>query len=470
MDEPGGLLIGRRVGGFEVVDLLGRGAFASVYRTVQVSLRREVALKVLDPIIARNPDAARRFEAEGRRVARLDHPAILPVYEAGDDDGVRYLAMRLVRGHTLADELREHTLPRDRVAHIAEVVAGALDHAHSRDIIHRDVKPSNILIEGNRLWLSDFGIAATTQTVGAYTTGAIGTPEYIAPEQLDTRSGGIDGRADFYSLGCTLYECLVGHPPFRADELLAVLHAQASQPVPSTGDVALDSFFLRALAKDRSQRYASGSEMVAALRAAIGGTVLSAPVEEAASPSPTSPPDRRRRRWSVAASIVIAGAVVAALLIATRHPSTPTAPLRPGVTGPVVVEDPAGARWRLLANWSVEGINPSADSNETVTAIKDSGARIAEIVVDANRSETAMALARRAGPYQCGTDPLPITFGGGSGAFCQLQGTDWTQPSNKAEFYAYYANTKGQSWTVLVSNRVSQLDVTVFRNSFRFEV
>jgi len=465
----------RWVGGFEVGQRLGQGASATVYRARQVSLQRDVALKILDPLVARNPEAARRFEAEGRRVAVLDHPAILPVFEAGNDDGVRFLAMRLVEGHTLADELRGGALTAERILQIAAPVAGALDHAHQREIVHRDVKPGNILIEGDRVWLSDFGIAATTQEVGAYTTGALGTAEYMAPEQIQPRPGGIDGRADLYAFGCTLYECLVGHPPYQAGELLALLHAQATAPVPSTGNVALDRFFLRALAKDPERRQASGAELVGDLRAALGGALVDVP-------PPPAPPDAvpggpavaagHRPRWgrAVAGPLVLAGAIGSLLLVANHHGGTSTAALRPGLTGPVVVVDPVGVRWRLPAHWRVEGVNPSSDHSATVTALADGGGRVAEITVEFNRSETGDALARRAGPDQCPTEPLPISFGNLTGAYCLLHGPDWNAPHPDVGFDAYYANTKGQSWVILVAAaRVSTTELTAFRNSFTFE-
>jgi serine/threonine protein kinase len=180
----GDALTGKRLGGFDVGDVLGQGGFATVYRAHQVRLGRDVALKVLDPALMRDPDNARRFDREGRTAASLDHPCIVPVYEAGEEHGLFFLAMRLVRGRSLAEEVHEQgRLTPQRTVAVVSAVASALDHAHSRGILHRDVKPANILGEGSHVWLSDFGIAALAHDVGHYTQGAIGTAAYMAPEQ-----------------------------------------------------------------------------------------------------------------------------------------------------------------------------------------------------------------------------------------------------------------------------------------------
>jgi serine/threonine-protein kinase len=278
-------LAGRRLGGFELVEPLGAGAFATVWRARQLRLGRDAAVKVLDPVVARNPDAARRFEREGRSAASLDHPHIVPVYEAGEEDGFVYLAMRLVEGGTLEDLLDESgPVSADRAIELLEPVAAALDHAHSRDLTHRDIKPSNILLGPLQVWLADFGIAATTQEIGRYTTGALGTAEYMAPEQAS--AGEIDHRADLYALGCVVFHCLVGHPPYVGDEVMPVLMAHVNDPVPRVDDDGLAGFFETALAKDPDDRYQSGTELIAALRDLSGAdepTVLP-PIGRTASP------------------------------------------------------------------------------------------------------------------------------------------------------------------------------------------
>ena len=304
-------LAGRRLGGFELQHEIGAGAYASVWRARQLRLGRDVAVKVLDPLVARNPDAARRFEREGRSAAALDHTGIIPVYEAGEDDGVVYLAMRLVEGPTLADVLRDGGMPRERVVHVVDAVADALDHAHARGLVHRDVKPSNILLEGDRVWLGDFGIAASAREIGRYTTGAIGTVAYMAPEQA--RAADIDHRADLYALGCVVFECVTGRPPFDGGDLVSTMTAHVNDPIPSSGSAALDAFFARALAKDPDARFQSGAELAAALRDAVGRGV---------GPPPARVPSRRpigRRlgtKTVLAMAVAAVVAVIAGLLVA----------------------------------------------------------------------------------------------------------------------------------------------------------
>ena len=202
-----------------------------MWRARQLRLDRDVAVKVLDPLVARDPTAARRFEREGRAAASLDHPSIVPVYEAGDDDGLYYLAMRIVDGETLADLIdREAPLPPARVLELLAPIADALDAAHASGLIHRDVKPANILIEHGRPYLADFGIAASARELGRYTTGSIGTAEYMAPEQA--RGDDLDHRSDLYALGCVAYHALTGRSAFARDDIVATLLAHSVDPVP----------------------------------------------------------------------------------------------------------------------------------------------------------------------------------------------------------------------------------------------
>jgi eukaryotic-like serine/threonine-protein kinase len=290
-------LLGRHLGAYEIEAVIGRGAFATVYRARHRELGREAAVKVLDPVVAHDPHAARRFSDEARRAAVLDHPGIVPVYDAGEDQGFAYLAMRLISGPTLSDEIeRDGHLSPQRLLDVVTSLAAALDHAHDRGIVHRDVKPDNVLLESGRVYLADFGIAATVQSAGRYTTGAIGTAQYMAPEQA--RVGPIDGRADLYALGCVTYECFTGTPPYAGTDFAALLVAHAQDPAPGSGWLPMDTFVVRALAKHPDDRFRSGAELVAALQQALAGERLASPQPASRrDPDPPPPPLPGRRRW-----------------------------------------------------------------------------------------------------------------------------------------------------------------------------
>jgi serine/threonine protein kinase len=259
------------------------------------------------------------------------------VFAAGDLDGLLYLAMRLVPGCSLADELATSgPLTDDRLVEVVSALAGALDHAHQRGIVHRDVKPANILVEGERVWLTDFGIAATMQAAGRYTTGALGTAAYMAPEQIRPALGEIDGRADLYALGCVIYECVTGRPPYVADDLVALLYAQAQQAIPSTGRVAIDAFMLRALAKNAADRFPSGEVLLDGLREAIAGHIL-APVSGGATVPVSRPRPRPGWRRRVGGLVAVVAAVGASYLLTHRHRTPgpgPLATLTPSLVGP----------------------------------------------------------------------------------------------------------------------------------------
>ncbi len=322
---------GRRLGGFELIELLGEGSYGSVWRARQVRLERDVAVKVLDPVVARDPTAARRFEREGRAAASLDHPAIVPVYEAGDDDGLYYLAMRLVSGTTLADVIdAEAPLDRRRVAELLGPIGDALDAAHRAGLIHRDVKPANILLEAEQPYLSDFGIAASAREIGRYTTGSIGTAEYMAPEQA--RGEEIDHRADLYALGCVAYHALTGVSPFRRDDVVSTLLAHTADPVPPTGHGDLDAFFARALAKKPADRFGSGTELV---RALAGGAAVEPPPAHEAEPT-----GRRPVGWIVAAVVAVVAFVIAGVVVANRDDSGGTTDATVVATDPVASDPP----------------------------------------------------------------------------------------------------------------------------------
>jgi serine/threonine protein kinase len=225
---------GARIGGFEVQEMLGRGGMAVVYRATQVRLQRPVALKVLNPVLATDESFVQRFHAEGINSARLEHPNIVPVYEAGEDGGYAFLAIKLVEGETMGSYLeRRGALPPHEALTLLADVAEALEYAHGVGFIHRDVKPGNVLIDmRGHVYLSDFGLSKALGTTGLTSTGQwMGTAEYMAPEQA--RGGEVDRRVDLYALGCMAFECLTGRPPFEADDLVVMIMAHATREVPS---------------------------------------------------------------------------------------------------------------------------------------------------------------------------------------------------------------------------------------------
>jgi tRNA A-37 threonylcarbamoyl transferase component Bud32 len=285
---------GQVLGRYVLESAIGSGGFASVYRAVDTMLDRPVALKVLDQRAHRNPTVARRFLLEGRAVASLDHPAVVPVYDAGEHDDLLWMAMRLVVGGSLEDALgagRRFT-PAEVVA-LVDRIGPALDHAHSQGVVHRDVKPSNILLgDGDpaRAWLADFGIAATARTAGRYTTGTLGTAAYMAPEQA--RPSEVGPSADVYSLGCVVFELVTGDRPFPGTDHIALLMAHATAPVPTVGDPAVDELFARTLAKAPADRPPSGGAFAAELHTVLLGSATAAPAAAALTdPVPASSED-----------------------------------------------------------------------------------------------------------------------------------------------------------------------------------
>jgi DNA-binding CsgD family transcriptional regulator len=296
---------GSVIADFRIEDVVGRGGMGVVYRATELSLGRPVALKVIAPHLAEDPGFKARFVRESRLSASLDHPHIVPVYGAGEADGVPYIAMRFVEGVNLRMEIAaKGRLEPIRAVRVIEQIAFALDAAHERGLVHRDVKPANVLIsrhgDDEHAYLTDFGVTKTrTSTASRTGTGEwAGTLDYVAPEQL--RGERVDARADVYSLGCVLYQCLTAHVPFPRDSDLATLWAHISEAPPSASDVfpdvpaELSALVSRALAKVPEQRYASAGEFARAVRGALahspsrGGTV-----ERPTRPS--APPARPRR-------------------------------------------------------------------------------------------------------------------------------------------------------------------------------
>lgn len=257
------------IGGYEMLKVLGRGGMAVVYHAQQLALERHVALKLIAPDYARSPIFRERFLRESRIAAAVEHPNVIPLYEAGEDAGLLYIAMRYVDGFDLDAVLRRlGPLSVEDAVRIVSQLAGALDAAHARGLVHRDVKPSNVLLEDDlsHAYLTDFGIARAAGATAALTSVGmfVGTPDYAAPEQI--AGGEIDGRVDIYALGALLYQALTGHLPYEREDLLAKLNAHAEAPPPRVSDVApalasFDSVIARAMAKLPGDRPQTASEL-----------------------------------------------------------------------------------------------------------------------------------------------------------------------------------------------------------------
>ncbi len=279
-DDP---RVGTELAGYRIESLLGWGGMSVVYLAEDLRLKRKVALKLLAASLAEDDSFRDRFLRESELAAAIDHPNIVPIYEAGTTEDVLFIAMRYVEGSDLRERLHHGRLDPGDATDILTQVASALDAAHARGLVHRDVKPSNVLLDtaarpdgSDHVYLADFGLTRrASDEAGIGDNGHLmGTIDYVAPEQIAGEE--IDGRADVHSLGCLLYECFVGQPPFRRDTDIAVVfaHLEAEPPAPSAGrpelPAALDAVIARALAKEPEQRYSSCRELArAALSVAV---------------------------------------------------------------------------------------------------------------------------------------------------------------------------------------------------------
>jgi serine/threonine-protein kinase len=283
---PGGFGPGSFIAGYRLDEQIGRGGMAVVYRAWDSRLERRVALKILAPELARDDEFRQRFIRESRAAAAVDHHNIIPIYEAGEAGGVLFIAMRFVDGRDVQTIINQRgALPPSRVCDIVTQVAAALDAAHAHGLVHRDVKPGNMLRDPSvgsdhtdHVYLSDFGLSkhAVSQSSPSLTSQGqfLGTLNYVAPEQIEGRP--VDGRTDEYGLACSTFEMLTGSPPFRRDETLAIMYAQlSSQPPAVTSSrpdlpAAVDQVMAKALAKSQDDRYPTCLEFAAALRRACG--------------------------------------------------------------------------------------------------------------------------------------------------------------------------------------------------------
>jgi streptogramin lyase/tRNA A-37 threonylcarbamoyl transferase component Bud32 len=341
------------IAGFEIDSEIGRGGMGAVYLAHQSAPRRRVALKVLRPELAADPAFRERFERESEAAASTEHPNIVPIYAAGRSNDVLYIAMRFVDGTDLGRLIdADGRLSTERTVAIVSQVAAALDAAHARGLVHRDVKPANVLLDaGGNAYLSDFGLIKRSEIdTGVTRTGQfMGSIESCAPEQI--RGDEVGHRADVYSLGCLLYRCLTGSPPFPRDSEVATLYAHLEQPPPSATAVrpdlpaGIDRVIATAMAKRPDDRYGSAGELAADTRRALGVRTEGAP----------APLPRRRLAVIVGAAVfAIAAALVGVLATRGNGPRARTGPPAGPPIGSVVRLDPStGAVARTISGLTV---------------------------------------------------------------------------------------------------------------------
>jgi len=276
---------GQMLGPYRIINQIGEGGMATVYKAYQPSMDRNVAIKVLPGRLAESREFTRRFQQEARTIARLEHAHILPVFDYGESDGVSYFVMRYLEAGTLKDRMTTgRPLPLNEIDRIFTQLASALSYAHSHGVIHRDLKPANVLIDSQgNLFLTDFGIAKILESASTRLTetdAIMGTPAYISPEQAQAQT--VDQRSDIYSLGIILYEMVTGRVPFIADTPLAVIlkHVNDPMPLPSSikADIpeAMERVLLKALAKNPNDRFATADEFVSAWKRALDEKILCA--------------------------------------------------------------------------------------------------------------------------------------------------------------------------------------------------
>lgn len=278
-------LIGKQFGSYELKELLGRGGMAAVYRGFQAAIDRSVAVKVLPAELLADPHFSARFSNEARTLAKLTHPSILPLYDFGEANGMPFIVMPLMTNGTLADRLKGGPLPLAEVVRVITAVAQALDFANKQGILHRDIKPNNILFDQHdNPYLADFGIAKAMESSTSLTgTGIIGTPDYMSPEQA--RGDALDHRSDLYSLGVVTYQSLTGHQLFRATTPMGVIFKHVSEAPRSLREMhnevpeAVDRVVLKSLAKNPAERYGSASEFARALSRAASEALATPPAE-----------------------------------------------------------------------------------------------------------------------------------------------------------------------------------------------
>ena len=320
---------------YELGPVLGQGGMARVHQAVDRQLDRRVAIKVLAPPFDRDDEFVERFRREARAAAGLSHPNIVAVFDSGSDDGTHFIVTELVEGETLADRLRDGPMPPADAVAVAVDIARALAAAHALGLIHRDIKPGNVmLLPDGRVKVVDFGIARAAGSDTLTHTGVVlGSTAYLSPEQAGGQP--VDERADLYSLGCVLYEMLTGQVPFRADTPIATMYRHVNEDAPPPSTIApvqpeLEDVVLRCLEKDPKRRFASAAELEAALLAvplARGGDTMRLENVGAAETQPVGPVDAAETQPVGPGDAVAGGAIAAGAAGAVAADDAETEPV-----------------------------------------------------------------------------------------------------------------------------------------------
>ncbi len=349
VSAAGERLIGRCLGRYRVSSSLGRGGMAEVFRATDEQLGREVAVKVVLPTYISDPQFLQRFLREAQVVASLEHPNILPIYDFGEQEGLPFLVMPLIDGGTMGDLLDGRSLEPSRVVAWVRDLAAALDAAHAAGVLHRDVKPGNVLVgRGEHLFLADFGIARLCDATRLTRTGTVvGTPVYMAPEVAGGKPA--EAASDRYSLAVMTYELLAGKPPFDGENVLSILHQHATRPVPPiTGrfdhlPAGIDRVLEQGLAKQPAGRPATCSAFAELLAGELPATADSTALSTVALPSPAPPPPVSDQ----VPTLAMTGEPTAA-------PAAPASSI-PGSDAYATVHAPSGV-FRQLRQWGLAGL------------------------------------------------------------------------------------------------------------------
>jgi len=428
---------GSRITEYRIDELIRRGGMAEVYRAWDEHLKRQVALKIPVPELAEDPEFRRRFIRESQAAAAVQDPHIIPVYGAGEADGVPFIAMQFVDGDLRRVLAREGALPPDRAMELISPVASALDAAHAAGLVHRDVKPANILVDARQgrpdhVYLSDFGVSkGAVSSVSLTRPGQfLGTPDYSAPEQIEGRV--VDGRTDQYALACVAYQLLTGEVPFKRDQAIAVLLAHMSAPPPSLASRrpglpgAADQVLAKALAKDPEKRYKSCRDFADALREALG-----------LRPYVPDGGIRRERRLGGPQAIVIAAvitAVIGPLAVVVITHLLAQGPSKPGPTqtptpAPTNSARPGANRPSSPPN-SASPTGPPSASVVTVLMTEEAAASLEHRPADAVRLYVPTAFVR---DDACGKPNQSTTWYGQAQIlqrYQQLGAFKWLQHQN----------------------------------------